>query len=210
MAALLDTVARDADRQRRALLASSDHLLDQLEELRLDDRVDTPPALRHAVQALQHRLGGTERIANPRTLRAAHELVLSVQERLLSRNPRTPAPRRAHPARAAGAPVVSPLPGGARWKILALPPRTPGESDPAWLEAVRLTVERALDRWCWAHHHAVWAARSHQGDPAAALRRAGAAWDDYWRLGREAERLGAVPPVHQAPVLAPPERRGGG
>ena len=208
MAALLDTVARDADRRRRALLASSDRLLDQLEELRLADRVNTPPALRDAVQALQQRLGGTERAANPRTLRAAHELVLSVQERLLSRNPREPGPRRAHSGRAAGAPMVSLLPGGVRWKVLALPPRTPGEPDPEWLESVRLTVERALDRWCWAHHHAVRAAQTGD-DAAAALRRAWAAWDDYWRLLQEAERLGAVPPIHEAPVLPLPEPRRG-
>ena len=193
MAALLDTVLRDADRRRRALLASSDRLLDELEELRLADHVDVPPALRDAVQTLQQRLGSTERPAKPRTLRAAHELVLSVQERLLSTNPRTPVPRRAPPARAAGAPTVARLAGGAEWKLLALPPRQPGETDPEWLEAVRLTVERALDRWCWAQHHAVRAAQAGDGIPA--LRRARAAWEDYWRLLQEAERLGAVAPI---------------
>lgn len=193
MAALLDTVLRDADRRRRALLASSDRLLDQLEELRLADEVDVPPALRDAVQTLQQRLGGTERLARPRTLRAAHELVLSVQERLLSTNPRTPVPRRGHPARAAGAPVVARLQGGEAWKLLALPARQPGETDPEWLEAVRLTVERAFDRWCWAQHHAVQAAQAGEGIPA--LRRARAAWDDYWRLLQEAERLGAIAPM---------------
>jgi hypothetical protein len=209
MAALLDPAARDADRHRRALLASSDLLLDRLEELRLADRVDTPPALRDAVQALQLRLGDTERSANPRTLRAAHELVLTVQERLLSLNPHRPVPRRAHPARAAGAPAVSRLSGGARWKVLALPPRPPGELDPDWLESIRLTVERAFDRWCWAQHHAIRAAQN-DDDAATALRLARAAWDDYWRLLQEAERLGAVAPLYEAPVVPLPKRGSGG
>lgn len=206
MAALLDTVLRDADRRRRALLASSDRLLDQLEELRLADQVDVPPALREAVQTLQQRLGDAARPARPRTLRAAHELVLSVQERLLSTNPRTPVPRRAHPARAAGAPMVARLHGGEAWKLLALPPRQPGETDPEWLEAVRLTVERALDRWCWAQHHAVRAAEAGDGIPA--LRRARAAWDDYWRLLQDAERLGAIAPTLEGRLVPLRSRSG--
>ena len=59
-----------------------------------------------------------------------------------------------------------------------------------WMELVESTVERAWDRWCYAHHQAVRAARLHV-KPLVALALAHAAWDNYWLLMQDAERISA-------------------
>ena len=74
-----------------------------------------------------------------------------------------------------------------KWKVLTLPPPT-GVQDEAWLELVDSTVERAWDRWCYAQQHAIRAARVHV-KPLLALAVARAAWNNYWLLCLDAERL---------------------
>jgi hypothetical protein len=72
--------------------------------------------------------------------------------------------------------------------VLALPSAPNGAADAEWLELVDCTVERALDRWCYAQQHAARAAREHfKAHVAAAV--AEAAWANYWELLVEAERI---------------------
>jgi hypothetical protein len=130
---------------------------------------------------------GREAGVNPRTVRAAQLLVFTVQQRLMAANPRNPQPR-GHLGRAPGTPRVSRLPSGSAWKFLTLPPRPAPPADAEWPDQVRLVVERAFDRWSMAQGQAVAAARA--AAPALpALRRARAAWENYWDLCSEAERL---------------------
>lgn len=186
-------LVRDApsERRRRALLAASDRLLDRVEELRLADHVETPPSLQGAIRALEQSLGRAERARHLPTLQAAHDLVFAVQERLLAVNRGRPTPR-GHPGRAPGTPIVTRLEGMQQWKLLALPPRPDEpEADPVWRELVHATLERALDRWAWAQHHAGAAARRGEG-AGRALRIAEHAWRNYWEMRCEAERVGVV------------------
>jgi hypothetical protein len=176
-----------AEMRRRRLLAESDELLDHVEELRLQDHSATPEPLRESIRALQARLGRRDPPPAPSTLRAAHELVLAVQMRLMAANPRNTLPR-AHPGRASGQPVMARIRGGARWKLLSLPPPPAAGADGAWLTLVDGTVDRACDRWAYAQHQAMRAARDKVGVEAA-LAMARAAWRNYWELRVEAERL---------------------
>jgi hypothetical protein len=119
-------------------------------------------------------------------LSAAHDLVLAVQQRLMAGNPRSTLPR-THPGRACGQPVMARIKGGGRWKFLSLPaPNSSAEAD--WLGLVEATIERALDRWAYAQHQAIQAAREQRGTEVA-LATARAAWRNYWDLSVEAERL---------------------
>lgn len=166
------------DGPRQTLLARSDDLLDELEELRLHDRLLTPGPLRRRIEDLRSDAGLSRRPA-PRSLGAAHDLLLSMQQRWLNLNPRHP--------------FVTPVPPAAPsepWKHLPLPPCPPGGPDDTWRRLARATVERAFDRWCWAQHHATRAARE-GGEGPPALQRAGAAWVNYFQLRQEALRLGA-------------------
>src|SRR5579884_4178589 len=174
-----------AERRRRLLLEQSDRLLDRLEELRLAGRHLLPPALAEAVHRLQLRLG--QPAARPRTLQAAHQLVLAAQQRLMAANPRHPRPR-PHLGRAQGTARVAPLSGGVTWKFLTLPAPVPGRGGMEWRELVEATVERALDRWALAQTQAIAAARARRG-ARPALARARAAWSNYWELRCEAEAL---------------------
>jgi hypothetical protein len=65
-----------------------------------------------------------------------------------------------------------------------------GASDDAWLELIEYTVERALDRWCYAQQHAVRAAQE-RSKPHVALAVARTAWSNYWELFMEAEEIRA-------------------
>ncbi len=173
--------------RRRFLLAESDRLLDQVETLRLMDEEDTPHSLREAIRMLQVRLGRKDPLVPPATLHAAHDLVFSVQQRLMAANPKHPRPNR-HRGRAEGQPIVTRVYDGRLWKVLALPTPPNGSPDGEWLDLVDATVERAWDRWCYAQQHAVRAARSrHQ--PRTALAVARIAWANYWELGEEARRI---------------------
>jgi hypothetical protein len=190
MSALLDRPDRDAaEAHRRQMLDESDALLDLVEQLRLAERTVCPPGLAEAVRALQLRLGRLE-AGRPRTVRAAQNLVFSVQARLMASNPRLPRPS-PQPERPAGQPRVAVLRLGGAWKFLALPPppASAGPGDQAdWRQLVEATVQRALDRWAAAQDRAVWAARAREA-AAPALHRAAAAWRNYWELRCEADSL---------------------
>jgi hypothetical protein len=172
---------------RRSLLAESDCLLDDVEELRLEDHTEAPQPLRDAIRALQLRLGRHDPPMPPATLHAAHDLVFAVQQRLMSANPNVPRPNR-HAGRPGGQPVMTVVPGGRRWKMLTLPPPPNQGGDAEWLELVESTVERAWDRWCYAQQHAVRGARE-RFKPQLALAVAQTAWRNYWDLYQEAERI---------------------
>ena len=183
-------LARDenaTDIHRKALLAESDVLLDDVETLRLQDRTEAPPRLREAIHALQLRLGRRNPPLPPATLHAAHDLVFAVQQRLMAANPNHPGPNR-HVGRASGQPVVTVVRDDRVWKVLTLPSPPNGSVDSDWLELIDCTVERAWDRWCYAQQHAVRAAREHfKAQVAVAVARA--AWTNYWELLEEAELI---------------------
>src|SRR4029077_2282418 len=143
--------------RRRSLMAESDGLLDDVERLRRDDRDDVPQQLRDAICSLQVRLGRSDPPLAPATLHAAHDLVFAVQQRLMAANPKHPRPNR-HAGRPGGQPIITVVRDGGLWKLLTLPPPPGSGPDDAWMELVECTVERALDRWCYAQQHAVRAA----------------------------------------------------
>src|SRR5260370_20290313 len=127
------------ERRRRSLMAESDGLLDDVERLRLEDRIEVPQQLRDAMCSLQVRLGRTEPALAPATLYAAHDLVFAVQQRLMAANPKHPRPNR-HAGRPGGQPVITVLRDGGLWKLLTLPPPPGSGPDVAWLELVDSTV----------------------------------------------------------------------
>ncbi len=173
--------------RRRSLMAESDGLLDDVERLRLDDRIEVPQQLRDAISSLQVRLGRADPPTAPATLHAAHDLVFAVQQRLMAANPKHPRPNR-HAGRPGGQPVITVVRDGGLWKLLTLPPPPGGGPDDAWLELVECTVERALDRWCYAQQHAVRAAQERY-KPRIAVAVARTAWSNYWELYIEAEEI---------------------
>src|SRR5258708_21652961 len=137
--------------RRRSMMVKSDGLLDDVEGLRLDDRIEVPQPLRDAICSLQVRVGRPEPAAAPATLHAAHDLVFAVQQRLMAANPKHPRPNR-HAGRPGGQPVITVLRDGGLWKLLTLPPPPGSGPDDAWLELIECTVERAWDRWCSPQH----------------------------------------------------------
>jgi hypothetical protein len=175
-----------AELHRRFLLAESDLLLEDVEMLRLNDATEAPARLREAIRALQIRLGRRNPPLPPATLDAAHDLVFAVQQRLMSANPKNPRPAR-HTGRPTGQPVMSVVREDRKWKLLTLPAPFDLE-DEQWWELVESTVERAWDRWCYAQQHAVRAARMHF-KAQLALAVAEAAWNNYWLLLLDAERI---------------------
>jgi hypothetical protein len=192
MSALLEASPEESELHRRRLLARSDELLEEVEQLRLGEQRQLPPTLGEAIRALQLRIGRPEP-GNPRTVRAAQLLVFAVQQRLMATNPRNPQPR-PHVGRARGTPQVTRLSRETAWKELTLPPRAAAGEPPGsrpeleWREQVELVLERSFDRWSFAQSQAVAAARAAQ--PAGqAVARARAAWLNYWELRCEAERL---------------------
>ena len=177
-----------AETQRRILLAESDLLLDDVETLRLGEESQAPLRLREAIRALQIRLGRRNPPLPPATLDAAHDLVFAVQQRLMAANPKNPRPAR-HANRPTGQPVVSVVRENRKWKMLSLPPPITGD-EAQWMELVDSTVERAWDRWCYAHHQAMRAAKL-RAKPLIALAVERAAWENYWFLVQDAERIRA-------------------
>jgi hypothetical protein len=180
----------DADHRRRELLRQSDELLEDVEVLRLGDRRRAPKRLGEAIEKLQVDAGRGEASIAPATLRTAHELVLSVQYRLMSGNPRNRMTG-THLGRGVGQATVRALAGGGTWKHLVLPPIAPAATV-EWRSLVEATLERALDRWSYTQHHAALAAREQSGAKQA-LARARVAWTNYWELREEAERLLGTP-----------------
>ncbi len=177
----------EVEERRRALMAESDCLLDDVERLRLDDHVEAPPQLREAIRSLQVRFGRGDPPVAPSTLHAAHDLVFAVQQRLMAANPKHPRPNR-HAGRPGGQPVITLVRENSLWKLLALPPPPSGEVDEEWLELVECTVERAWDRWCYAQQHAIRAAQERY-KPHVALAVARTAWSNYWELYLEADEI---------------------
>jgi hypothetical protein len=189
MGALPDVDGAETEVHRRHLLAESDELLGWVEELRLQDRRTVPDQLREAIGQLQRRLGRREPPPTPASVRAAHDLVFAVQQRLMAANPRNPSPR-SHPGRPSGQPATTAVRGGGQWKFLTLPPAPGPASAVSWEELIEATVQRAWDRWAYAQHHALRAARDKEVlGLAAAMQRA--AWTNYWQLREEAERMHA-------------------
>jgi hypothetical protein len=182
--------ARTSEVRRRLLLAEADALLDDVEMLRLNDSPAAPPRLREAIRAMQIRLGRRNPPLPAPTLDAVHDLVFAVQQRLMAANPRIPRPLR-HSGRPSGQPIVTQVRADRRWKLLTLPPPAPNADDADWLELVDSTVERAWDRWCYAQQHAIRAARL-RVRPRLALAVAAVAWDNYWALVQDAERIRVV------------------
>jgi hypothetical protein len=178
------------DRHRRELLHQADELLEDVEVLRLGDRGRVPERLSSAIEKLQIDAGRGEASIAPATLRSAHELVLSVQYRLMSGNPRNRTTG-THLGRGGGQATVHALAGGGTWKHLVLPPIDPAASA-EWRALVESTLERALDRWSYTQHHAAQAARDRSGAKQA-LARARVAWTNYWELHEETERLLGTP-----------------
>lgn len=185
MSVLVDLEADTSDRDRRELLAETDQVLEVVEHLNLAERREVPLALRQAVEELQARLGRSDP-RRPQTVRAVQHLVFALQQRLMAANPRNPNPR-PHLGRRSGQPQYAHTPGG-DWKFLTLPARGSGMTRERWLELLQETVDRACDRWAYAQHQALKAARERRpAEPALALARA--AWANYWELLCEAERL---------------------
>src|SRR5256886_6383882 len=144
----------------------------------IDGRGRHAHSLREAIRMLQVRLGRNDPPLPPATLHAAHDLVFAVQQRLMAANPKHPRPKR-HRGRAEGQPTVTRVYDGGLWKVLTVPTAPNGSADDEWLDLVDATVERALDRWCYAQQHALRAARSrHQ--PRTALPGVPIASGDYW------------------------------
>lgn len=182
-------MAATAEFHRRILLAQSDLLLDEVESLRLVDATEAPPRLREAIRALQIRLGRRNPPVAPSTIDAAHDLVFAVQQRLMAANPNNPRPIR-HAGRASGQPLMTLVREDRRWKVITLPPPPITGEDEDWLELVESTVERAWDRWCYAQQQALRSVRLHV-KPLLAVAVAEAAWNNYWMLLEDAERIRA-------------------
>ena len=180
-------MAATAEFRRRFLLAQSDLLLDEVEDLRLRDESEAPPRLREAIRALQIRLGRRNPPVAPATIDAAHDLVFAVQQRLMAANPNNPRPAR-HSGRASGQPLMTLVREDRRWKVLTLPPPPITGEDEEWLELVESTVERAWDRWCYAQQQAMRAVRL-RIKPLLAVAVAQTAWNNYWMLLEDAERI---------------------
>ena len=187
-------------------MRESDRLLEEVESLRLSDAEDAPDALREAIQDLQRRLGRRDPPLPARTLHSAHDLVFAVQQRLMAANPNHPRPNR-HLGRPGGQPVMARVNDQKLWKLLTLPPPPNGAPDIEWIELVDATVERAWDRWCYAHQHAVRAARS-KNRAHIALAVARIAWSNYWELDQEAKaikgRLAQLPSMRGGNLAAQP------
>ena len=148
-----------------------------------------PQELREAIRVLHLRLGRPDPPVAPSTLRAAHDLVFAVQQRLMAANPTNPRPHR-HVGRPSGQPIETVVRDHKLWKLLTLPALPPSGDRDGWLDLVDDTVERAWDRWCYAQHQAIHSARERRR-PEVALAVARTAWTNYWELQEEAGRLKA-------------------
>jgi len=199
----LDLDMESRETRRRQLMARSDALLEEVEQLLLQSRGEVlPDRLAEAIGELEVRLARTEKPNRVRSARAAHRLVLAVQQRLMASNPLNLQPRQ-HPGRAPGIPTFKLVGDSTRWKFLTLP--TPPSKDAAesewkdWRERAEQVVDRANDRWACALHQAQAAARAPQrSGPAArgqisAVVAARAAWQNYWELSEESARLAEGP-----------------
>ena len=85
------------------------------------------------------------------------------------------------------------MPVGGAWKLLSLPAEPDGGFTEDWFVQAALTIERAWERWAYAQHHAVAAARRRSRTARQAAARAILAWSNYWQLLEEADRLRGLP-----------------
>lgn len=180
------------DRERRRNLAASDELLNQIEEMRLADRVAVPTSLRNRIGAFAAAVGYSRPIDHVTSLRTAHRFVLALQHRLMASNPRSDRPQ-LHPRFGEGQPITVRVATNAAWKLLTLPTVPDIGPTGEWLVIAADIIERAWDRWAWAQHHAVAAARCRVG-ASAAVRRAIVAWANYWSLCEELDRVRGLAP----------------
>lgn len=161
--------------ERRRLLDATDHLLEQIEQLRLRDVIHVPEQLRTRMAAVA---GEIREGPSPSTLAAAHDHVFRLQWLLL----RGPEDRASKPGpKAASAGGIQPL---------SIPSRG-SESEADWLERVRLVVQRAHDRalYLYAQAQAAEQMPDGEGRPLASKRGAQAkdAHEAFQRISREAE-----------------------
>ena len=186
----------DPEADRRSRLAASDELLDEIEDLNLLDRRDLPAQVRNRISALHLAVTGGRSESKLRTCVAAHDFVLALQEPLMAGNPRTSAARPSGHRRP-GQPLTVRMRVGGAWKLLSLPAEPDGGFTEDWYVFATLTIERAWERWAYAQHHAVAAARLRSRNARQAAARAIVAWSNYWQLLEETDRLRGVssPPV---------------
>jgi len=176
---------------RRRNLALSDELLNDIEELRLGDRQALSPQLRSRLQTLYLAVIGKSSDRTLKNLAAAHDFVLAVQHPLMAANPRISLSS-SQGQRAPGQPFTVTMPVGGSWKLLTLPAVPDTGLTDEWFALVLATLERAWDRWAYAQHHAVTAARRRSRHARQAVARAIVAWSNYWQLMEEADRLRGV------------------
>ena len=182
----------DPEANRRSRLAVSDELLDEIEELNLLDRRALPQQVRNRITALHFAITGARSESKLKTCVAAHDFVLGLQEPLMAGNPRTSAARPSGHRRP-GQPITVRMPVGGSWKLLSLPAEPDGGFTEDWFVQAALTIERAWERWAYAQHHAVAAARRRSRTARQAAARAILAWSNYWQLLEEADRLRGLP-----------------
>jgi hypothetical protein len=173
---------------RRRNLALSDELLNEIEELRLVDQQRLPSLLHGRIQSLHLAVIGKNSDRTLKNLSAAHDLVLAVQHPLMAANPRI-SMSSPQGQRAPGQPFTVTTSVGGSWKLLTLPAVSDAGLTDEWFALVVATLERAWDRWAYAQHHAVVAARRHSRYARQAVARAVIAWSNYWQLLEEADRL---------------------
>src|SRR5260370_19743012 len=88
----------EVEERRRALMAESDCLLDDVETLRLDDHVEVPQQLRETIRSLHARLRLIDPPVPPSTLHHPHHLGFALQQPIMSAATKHPRPNR-HAAR---------------------------------------------------------------------------------------------------------------
>jgi hypothetical protein len=182
----------DQEAHRRSRLAASDELLDEIEELNLLDHRALPSQLRNRITALHFAITGARTESKIKTCVAAHDFVFALQEPLMAGNPRTSAARPSSHSRP-GQPITVRMPVAGAWKLLSLPAEPDGGLTEDWFVLATLTIERAWERWAYAQHHAVAAARRRSRSARQAAARAIVAWSNYWQLLEEADRLRGLP-----------------
>jgi DNA-binding winged helix-turn-helix (wHTH) protein len=181
-----------------SLLVKSDGLLERIEQLRLLGLLRLPGGLRQDLVSLADSARGDAEERVPVTVASAHGYVFDLQAALM--NPRRSSARRGRGGEAARTGL------DLRPRLLELPARDQEESEVAWAEAVRLTVQRAHDRSSLLAAQAAATERLARAE-GARLRplrtaQAEAARANLEQLRDEATRLvGSAPEPRPLPVL---------
>jgi hypothetical protein len=164
-------MASPATTRSRCLLLKGDQLLSALEELNLAGKARMPRELRDQVACYAAAIRPGRSRMTPSCSVQAHGLVLDLQAELL------PAPGR--PPR-----VLGGSHGG--WLMVQLPAQAAGESTPEWRELAAATLDRAYERWAYAHYHLCRARRRRRGIRRA-WDRCQLAWWNYWQLRQQVD-----------------------